>query len=122
MLFRSLFSLTDVYSLSHHISNILSLCVPLDVVGIATHKSIRSAAIVCAEMTDNMTTWSRSVMSKASLSKKLSCIYNVVSCSTMLGVVGVSNWDTVTYSLDNSVESRSVLDSHVIKILRDMAM
>jgi hypothetical protein len=40
----------------------------------------------------------------------------------MFGVVGVSNRDAVTYSLDNSVEGWSVLGSHVINILRDMAM
>jgi hypothetical protein len=40
----------------------------------------------------------------------------------MLGVVGVSDRDAVTYSLDDSFEGWSVLGSHVINILRDMAM
>lgn len=119
-----LLGLTDVHSFGNHISNVCRLTVPLDVVRIAADKSIRSCAVIWAEVTDNCTTWARPMMSKACLSTKASCIRisNVISCSSMLGVVGVSDRDAVTYSLDNSVEGWSVLGSHIIKILREMAM
>jgi len=119
-----LVSLTDVYSFGDNISNVCNLSVPLDVLRIAANKSIRSCAVIMTQMTDNCSAWTRSMMSKARLSADTSCIRinNVISYRSMLGVVGVSDRDAVTYSLDNSFEGWSVLGSHVINILRDMAM
>lgn len=116
--------LTDMYSLIDYVGNVCFGCVPLDVFRIKANKTIRRCAVILTEMTDNCSAWTRSMICKTRFSADASCITvrNIVSYGTILGVVGVSNRDTVTYFLDNPVEVWSVLGSHVINILRNMMM
>lgn len=119
-----LMRLTDMYPFGDNISHVCNSSVPLDVIRIAANKSIWSSAVILTEMTDKLSCWTRTVVRKACLSADTSCqrFSNVISCCSTLGVVGVSDRDAVTYSLDNSFEGWSVLGSHVINILRNMAM
>ena len=107
--------LTDMHSFIDNIIHVCKLCIPLDVFRIATNKSIWRRAIILAKMTNNCSAWAWSMISKTSLSAESSCsaISFVISCTSVLGIVGVSNWDAVTDSFDNSFKRWSVLGSHV---------
>ena len=121
--FCGLARLTDMYSFGDNIMHVCKLRIPFDMFRIATNKSIWCHAVILTKMPNNIVSWSRTMVRKTCLSDETSsAVSNVISCASILGVVGVSDRDAVTDCFDNSFKRWSVLGSHVINILRNMAM